>query len=71
VGKLRWILWQGLIAPSMKSFVAARTENGGQLSGLILQAHQDEPYVVRYSIDVDDAWRTRAVQIEVENDGQH
>ncbi len=55
----------------MKSFVAARTENGGQLSGLILQAHQDEPYVVRYAIDVDDAWRTRAVQIEVENDGQH
>jgi hypothetical protein len=71
VGKRRWILWQGLIAPSMERFVAARTENGFQLSGLILQAYRDEPYVVRYSIDVDDAWRTRAVQIEVENDGQH
>src|ERR1700731_523679 len=71
MGKRRWILWQGLIAPSMERFVAARTENGCQLSGLILQAHQDEPYVVSYSIDVDDAWRTRAVQIEVENDGQH
>jgi uncharacterized protein len=71
MGKRRWILWQGLIAPSMERFVAARTENGCQLSGLILQAHQDEPYVVRYSIDVDDAWRTRAVQIEVENAGQH
>ena len=71
VGKLRWILWQVLIATSMGRFVAALTENGCQLSGLILQAHQDEPYVVRYSIDVDDAWRTHAVQIELENDGQH
>jgi hypothetical protein len=71
MGKRRWILWQSLIAPSMERFVAARTESGCQLSGLILQAHQDEPFVVRYSIDVDDGWRTRAVQIEVENDGQH
>jgi len=71
MGKRRWILWQGLIAPSMERFVAARTENGFQLSGLILQAHEGEPYVVRYSIEVDEAWRTRAVQVEVENDGQH
>ena len=71
MGKRRWILWQGLMAPSMKRFVAARTENGFQLSGLILQAHQDDPYVVRYAIDVDDAWRTRAVQVQVENDGEH
>jgi len=46
-------------------------KNGFQLSGLLLQAHQDAPYVVRYSIDVDEAWRTRAVQVEVENDGRH
>jgi hypothetical protein len=71
MGKRRWILWQGLIATSMERVVAARSENGFQLSGLILQAHEDAPYVVRYSIEVDDAWRTRAVQLEVENDGQH
>ena len=71
MGKRRWILWQGLIAPSMERFIAARTENGFQLSGLLLQAHQDAPYVVRYSIDMDEAWRTRAVQVEVENDGRH
>jgi hypothetical protein len=71
MGKRRWILWQGLIAPSMERFVAARTESGFQLSGLILQAHQDSPYVVRYSVEVDEAWRTRAVKVEVENDGQH
>ncbi|HEX9096152.1 MAG TPA: putative glycolipid-binding domain-containing protein [Candidatus Dormibacteraeota bacterium] len=69
--KRRWILWQGLIGPSMERFVAARSENGFQLSGLILQAHHDAPYVVRYSIEVDDAWCTRAVQVDVENDGQH
>jgi len=71
MGKRRWILWQGLIAPSMERFVAARTDSGFQLSGLLLQAHQDAPYVVRYSIDLDEAWRTRAVQVEVENDGPH
>jgi hypothetical protein len=71
MGKRRWILWQGLIAPSMERFVAARTESGFQLSGLILQAYDDAPYVVRYSIELDQAWRTRAVQVEVENDGQH
>jgi len=67
----RWILWQGLIGPRLERFVAARSENGFQFSGLILQAHQDAPYVVRYSIEVDDVWRTRAVQVEVENGGQH
>ena len=71
MGKRRWILWQGMIAPSMERFVAARTESGFQLSGLILQAHQDAPYVGRYSIEVDEAWRTRAVQVELENDGRH
>jgi len=71
MGNRRWILWQGLIAPSMERFVAARTKTGCQLAGLILQAHEDAPYVVRYSIDVDEAWRTRAVQIELEGDGQH
>jgi len=71
MGKRRWILWQGLIAPSMERFIAARTESGFHLSGLILQAHQDAPYVARYSVEVDKAWRTRTVQVEVENDGQH
>jgi hypothetical protein len=71
MGKRRWILWQGLIAPSMERFIVARTESGFQLSGLILQAHQDAPYVVRYAIELDEGWRTRAVQVEVENDGQH
>jgi hypothetical protein len=64
-------LWQGLIAPSMERFVASRTENGARLSGLILQAHQDVPYVARYSIEVDEAWRTRVVEVDVESEGEH
>src|ERR1700716_1028949 len=71
MGKRRWILWQGLIAPSMERFVAARTESGFQLSGLILQAHHDAPYVVRYSLEVDQARGPRAARVEVENDGRH
>src|SRR3979411_1379538 len=55
MGKRRWILWQGLIAPSMERFIAARTETGFQVSGLILQAYEDAPYVVRYSIELDAA----------------
>jgi len=70
MGKRRWILWQGLIAPSLERFVAAATDHGFQLSGLILQTHDDAPYVVRYSIQADEAWHTREVQVELENDGQ-
>src|SRR5437868_15169126 len=35
MGKRRWILWQGLVAPSMERFIAARTESGFKLSGLL------------------------------------
>ncbi|TMF86982.1 MAG: hypothetical protein E6I07_07825 [Chloroflexi bacterium] len=37
--------------------------------GLILQAHDDAPYVIRYRIRVDQSWRTREVEVEVENGG--
>src|ERR1700738_1872623 len=39
MGKLRWILWQGLIAPSMERFIAGASNPGFEFSGLILQAH--------------------------------
>src|SRR5256885_7361885 len=69
MGKRRWILWQGLIAPSMERFIASATDRGFELSGLILQAHEDTPYVVRYVIHVDERWRTRSVEVELENGG--
>ena len=69
MSKRRWILWQGLIAPSIERFIASALDDGFELSGLILQAHEDTPYVVRYRIRVDQSWRTREVEVEVENGG--
>jgi hypothetical protein len=70
MGKRRWILWQGLIAPSMERFIATASDRGFELSGLILQAHEDVPYVVRYVIQLDESWRTRGVDIELEDGGR-
>ena len=69
MGKLRWILWQGLISPSMERFTVGASNDGFELSGLILQAHEESPYVVRYGIEVDDAWRTRKVEVDLEDGG--
>lgn len=46
--KLRWILWQALTTPGMERFIVSRSNNGFEFSGLILQAHLDAPYAVRY-----------------------
>jgi uncharacterized protein len=70
MSKRRWILWQGLIAPSMERCIANASDGGFELSGLILQAHEDAPYVVRYVIRVDQGWRTREVEVELENGGR-
>jgi hypothetical protein len=70
MGKRRWILWQGLIVPSMERFIATATDRGFELSGLILQAHEDAPYVARYVIQVDESWRTRRVDVELEDGGR-
>jgi len=70
MGTRRWILWQGLIAPSMERFIATRTDRGFELSGLILQAHQDVPYIARYVLHVDEKWRTQSVKVELEDGGQ-
>ena len=42
------------------------TDGRFELSGLILRAHEEAPYVVRYVIQVDERWRTRSVEVEVE-----
>ena len=70
VGTRRWILWQALTSPGMERFVASASTGGFEFSGLILQAHQETPYVVRYRIDVDAGWRTRTVEVELENGSQ-
>src|SRR5437879_8133774 len=70
MGTRRWILWQGLIAPSMERFIVGTSGDGFELSGLILQAHEDAPYVLRYRVEVDGGWRTRSVEVVLEDGGQ-
>ena len=70
MGTRRWILWQGLITPSMERFVVGASADGFDFSGLILQVHEEAPYVVRYHIQVDAGWRTRTVEVELEYGGE-
>ena len=70
MGTRRWMLWHGLVAPSMERFIVGTSGDGFELSGLILQAHEDAPYVLRYRVEVDGGWRTRNVEVELEDGGQ-
>ena len=60
----------GLMNPSMERFIVGTSGDGFELSGLILQAHEDAPYVLRYRVEVDGGWRTRNVEVELEDGGQ-
>src|SRR5947209_6669804 len=51
--KLRWILWQGLITPSMERFIVGASNLRFEFSGLILQAHEEALYVARYRIEIE------------------
>src|SRR5438874_769539 len=70
MGTRRWILWQGLIAPSMERCLVGTSGAGFELSGLILQAHNEAPYVLRYRVELDAGWRTRNVEVELEDGGE-
>src|ERR1700737_2483507 len=70
MGNRRWVPWQGLIAASMERSILDVSADGFEFSGLLLQAHHDVPYVARYTISVDEAWRTRVVEVELENGGR-
>src|SRR2546421_11156583 len=70
MGTRRWILWQGLIAPSMERFIVGTSGDGFELSGLILQAHEDAPYVLRYRVEGDGGWRRPNLQGRLEAGGR-
>src|ERR1700716_4077904 len=69
MGKLRWILWQALISPGMERLIVSASAGGLQFSGLILQAHQETPYVVRYRLEVDPGGGTRNVEVGIHKRG--
>ena len=66
MGQKRWIVWQGLISPSMERLIIGAADSGFAMSGLILQAQEAAPHVVRYMIRVDESWRTRSVEVDLE-----
>lgn len=70
MGKRRWIMWQGLLAPSLERCILSAAEDGFALDGLLLQTHAVTPYVARYSIQLDPIWRTRKLELELDNRGR-
>ena len=70
MGTRRWILWQGLAAPSMERFIVGPADSGFAFSGVIVQAHEKTPYVARYMIRVDESWGTRSVEVDLEDGGR-
>jgi len=70
MGNRRWIPWQSLIAPGMERFIVAASSDGFDFSGLIIQSHDDVPYVARYAIQLDQRWHTRGVEVEIEDGGR-
>jgi hypothetical protein len=53
----------------MERFIVGASAGGFRFSGLILQAHEEAPYVARYAIEVDAGWRARNVEVELEDGG--
>jgi hypothetical protein len=68
--KRRWLMWQGLIVPSLERFIVTPSDHGFELSGLLLRTHEEAPHVARYTIRVDEGCLTQAVEVELENGGQ-
>jgi uncharacterized protein len=67
VDKRRSILWQSLVVPGMERFVFEANDQGYGLSGLIVRAYENVPYVARYTIQVDQEWNTRDAGVELGN----
>src|ERR1700732_4365030 len=70
MGTRRWILWQGLITPSMERFIVGASRGGFEFSGLILQAHEKSPLVVRYALE-DGGQRRLSLRVDAEGNWSH
>ena len=62
-------LWQRLDRPGLERCELARGADGWSLRGTILTLEEGRSAEVRYRIDCDAAWRTRAVEVEL-RDGE-
>jgi hypothetical protein len=60
------ILWRSDEQDSAERFVAARAADGWRLEGSVVLPIDGEPARIDYGIDLDDEWRTRAADVEIE-----
>jgi hypothetical protein len=67
VPKRSWVLWGGLVAPSMERMVMTESEAGFELAGVIVQAAAGASYLARYTVHVGHDWRTSEVWAEVDD----
>jgi uncharacterized protein len=61
------ILWQRLDVPGLEWCQASPTPTGGRLEGIALVDWEGVPYRLAYSIELDEAARTRRVGLEWRN----
>ncbi|HLM64466.1 MAG TPA: putative glycolipid-binding domain-containing protein [Acidimicrobiales bacterium] len=63
------LLWRSATLATAERFTDGVIPGGRQLSGLVLAAVDGEPATITYRVVVDDAWRTRTADVEVERPG--
>ncbi len=62
-------MWRGLWAPSLEWLALRDTGAGWHARGTILAAPPGGPWRLRYEIELDASWETRALRIAVEEPG--
>lgn len=62
-------VWQCQSLGSTEHFGLSETENGYLLRGVSTLSLEDVPVEIRYQVDVDRSWRTRAVKIDISSPG--
>jgi hypothetical protein len=60
------ILWRSDEQDSAERFVATPTVDGWRLDGSVVVPIHGEPARIDYGVDLDDAWRTRAAQVDID-----
>ena len=58
-------VWQSVTEPETQHCRLSRNGDGWQLAGTVVTAENGEPSLITYQVDVDDAWLTRRVAVDV------
>jgi hypothetical protein len=63
------VVWRGLWAPSLEWLALRRTSAGWRAQGTVIAAPPSGPWRLRYAIELDPAWETRAFRAALEEPG--